>query len=57
MKLMIELVTKNPSPSVKNRWSVVKLGLYKIFHNDTETIWYRIIYLKVGIFDINTKEF
>jgi hypothetical protein len=33
-----------------------KLGRYKIFRNDTNTIQYRINYLKVGIFDIDTKK-
>ncbi len=34
-----------------------KLGRYKIFHNDSDTIRYRINDLKVGIFDIDTKFF
>ncbi len=29
----------------------------KNFHNDSDTIRYRINYLKVGIFDIDTKNF
>jgi len=33
-----------------------KLGRYKSFHNNTNTIWYRNNYLKVCIFDINTKQ-
>jgi len=33
----------------------LKLGRYKIFPNIFETIRYKIIYLKVGIFDSNTK--
>ncbi len=36
---------------------MIKLIRYKIFHNDTNTIRYRIDYLKVGIFVINTKFF
>jgi hypothetical protein len=34
----------------------IKLGRYKNFHNDSDTIRYRINYLKVGIFDIDTKK-
>jgi hypothetical protein len=36
---------------------MIKLGGYKIFHNDSDTIRYIINYLKVSIFDINTKNF
>jgi hypothetical protein len=36
---------------------LIKLGRYKIFHNDSNMIQYRINYLKVGIFDIDTKFF
>ncbi len=32
---------------------ITKLGQYKIFHNDSDTIQY----LKIGIFDIDTKKF
>ncbi len=34
-----------------------KLERYKIFHNDSDMIQYRINYLKVGIFDSDTKNF
>ena len=36
---------------------VTKLRQYKIFHYDNNTIRYRINYLKVGIFNIDTKIF
>ncbi len=49
--------TKKVFVSQRKKFGRIKLGRYKIFHNDSDTIRYRINYLKDGIIDIDTKKF